>query len=131
LLEELSGDPRYRMSLLTGNFEKVARLKLARAGIGRFFPSGQGAFGSDAEEREALPPIARVRADDHPRERTVIIGDTPRDIACARADGVRCAAVATGPYATDALRDADWVAGDSSALRGILERVLAAPPGDG
>ena len=45
------------------------------------------------------------RAGGWARERTVVIGDTPRDIACARADGVRVAAVATGPFAIEALAD--------------------------
>ena len=44
-----------------------------------------------------------------PRAKTVVIGDTPRDIACARADGVRCIAVATGPYGPDDLAKADVV----------------------
>ena len=38
-----------------------------------------------------------------------MIGDTPQDIACARADGVRCVAVASGPFGADALTDADAV----------------------
>ena len=46
----------------------------------------------------------------HPPEQTVVIGDTPRDIACARADGVRCVAVTTGPFAAADLHDADHVA---------------------
>ena len=52
----------FRFSLVTGNFERIARLKLARAGIGDWFPEGQGGFGSDAEDRALLPPIARERA---------------------------------------------------------------------
>jgi phosphoglycolate phosphatase-like HAD superfamily hydrolase len=64
------------------------RVKLARAGIGDYFEPGQGGFGSDHLDRSELPAIARARADGWPRERTVVIGDTPRDIACARADGV-------------------------------------------
>ena len=111
LLGSLASDARYRLALLTGNFEPVAHLKLARAGIGAYFERGQGAFGSDAEEREALPPIARTRAGGPwPRERTVIIGDTPRDIACARADGLRVIAVTTGYYDASALAEADVVA---------------------
>src|SRR5437588_10174472 len=51
-----------RLALITGNYEPVARVKLARAGIGRYFPGGQGAFGSDAEDRVSLPAIARRRA---------------------------------------------------------------------
>ena len=111
----------FRFSLVTGNFERIARLKLARAGIGDWFPAGQGAFGSDAEEREKLPPIARARAGDWPRERTVVIGDTPRDIACARADGLRVVAVATGPFGLDELADADAVADSAAAVVAVLE----------
>jgi phosphoglycolate phosphatase len=116
-------------SLLTGNYEPVARLKLARAGIGHFFASGQGAFGSDSEDRAALPAIARRRAGPrgrpHPREDTLVIGDTPRDIACARADGVRCAAVATGPHPEAELTDADLVARNARVLREKLGSLLA------
>jgi phosphoglycolate phosphatase len=118
-LGELSSAPR--LALLTGNYEVVARLKLARAGIGKSFESGQGAFGSDSEDRAALPAIARRRAGSRgspfPRDRTIVIGDTPRDIACARADGVRCFAVASGASPADELTDADSLAGDAFELR--------------
>ena len=63
LLDGLSSREGITLALLTGNYEPVARLKLRRAGLGRYFPSGQGAFGSDAEDRAALPAIARRRAD--------------------------------------------------------------------
>ena len=113
----------FRFSLVTGNFERVARLKLERAGIGRYFAPGQGGFGSDSEHREDLPPIARERAGPPawPRERTVVIGDTPRDIACARADGLRVVAVATGPFPVEALADADAVVADAAALGPVLD----------
>jgi len=124
-LVALGGRPEaFRFSLVTGNFERIARLKLARAGIGDWFPEGQGAFGSDAEERERLPPIARSRAGGWPRERTVVIGDTPRDIACARADGVRVIAVATGPFGAEALAGADAVVDSAAALPVVLEDFL-------
>ena len=121
-LEELAARPEtFRFSLVTGNFEPVARLKLARAGIGHHFAPGQGGFGSDAEDRAALPPVARARAGDWPRERTVVVGDTPRDIACARADGVRCVAVTTGRYGPEELAGADVVARDARELRAALD----------
>jgi phosphoglycolate phosphatase-like HAD superfamily hydrolase len=130
LLEWLVTQDAARLSLLTGNYEAVGRLKLARAGIGRYFPSGQGAFGSDSENRAALPAIARRRAGPvgrpHLRDRTWVIGDTPRDIACARADGVHCVAVATGPHTADELSAADLVVRDARELRGALETVLSA-----
>ena len=109
VLEALARRDGTRLALLTGNLEPIARLKLARAGLGRFFEPGQGGFGSDHEDRTELPAIARRRAGHYPRAKTVVIGDTPRDIACARADGVRCIAVATGPYGPDDLADADVV----------------------
>jgi phosphoglycolate phosphatase len=123
LLPWLSDRDGVTLGLLTGNFEPVARLKLKRAGIGRWFPSGNGAFGSDSEDRAALPPIARRRAGRVPRAETIVIGDTPRDIACARADDVRCVAVATGQYGVDELADADAVARDATELRARLEQL--------
>jgi phosphoglycolate phosphatase-like HAD superfamily hydrolase len=124
LLDALAGRPsEFSLSLVTGNLEPVARLKLDRAGIGHHFPGGQGGFGSDHHSRAELPPIARARRSypPWPRERTVVIGDTPRDIACARADRVRVAAVATGPFAVTELADADAVADDARSLLPVLE----------
>jgi phosphoglycolate phosphatase len=126
LLPALAARPdEFRLSLVTGNLEAVARLKLERARIGRWFEPGQGGFGSDRLSRAELPAVARRRAGDWPRSRTVVIGDTPRDIACARADGVRVAAVATGPFAVEALADADAVVDDARALLPVLEDFLA------
>jgi phosphoglycolate phosphatase len=120
VLQALSAHPGVRLSLVTGNLEAVARLKLERAGLGGFFARGQGAFGSDAEDRTELPAIARARAGGYPRADTVIIGDTPRDIACARADGVRCVAVATGPYSAAELDGADVVLESAHDLLDVL-----------
>jgi phosphoglycolate phosphatase-like HAD superfamily hydrolase len=116
------------LGLVTGNFEPIARLKLRQAGIGQYFPPQQGAFGSDSEDRSALPAIARRRAGrsgvPYPRAETIVVGDTPRDIACARADGVRCIAVATGPFGLEELQDADRVVADADGLRGVLTELL-------
>jgi phosphoglycolate phosphatase len=120
-LEALASEPdTYRLALVTGNLEPVARRKLASAGIGHYFAPGLGAFGSDAEDRAALPAVARRRAGGWPRDRTVVIGDTPRDIACARADRVRVIAVATGPYSAEALADADAVVDGARAVLPVL-----------
>ena len=129
LLESLAGRDDVRLSLVTGNFEPIARMKLRRAGLGHFFEPGQGGFGSDDEDRAALPEIARRRAApggaSWPRERTLVIGDTPRDIACAHADGVRCVAVATGPHPAEDLSAADVVARDAHELARTLAEVAA------
>ena len=120
-LDALAGEPeRYRLALVTGNLEPVARRKLASAGIGHHFAAGQGGFGSDSEHRGELPAVARARAGGWPRERTVVIGDTPRDSACARADRVRVIAVATGPYSAEALADADAVVDGVRAALPVL-----------
>jgi phosphoglycolate phosphatase-like HAD superfamily hydrolase len=132
LLGWLAGVPDVKLGLLTGNYEAIAELKVAHSGLGGFFSPGQGAFGSDAEDRDALPAIARRRAGTpgtpYPRAGTIVIGDTPRDVACARADGVRCAAVASGLFGTDALIGAEAVVRDAVELRAAL-RDLGVGPG--
>ena len=124
LLGELRDRPGVVLSLVTGNLERIARVKLARAGLGDFFAGEHGGFGSDDEDRAALPAIARDRAgrdgEPYPREDTVVIGDTPLDIACARADGVRCVAVATGPFGVAELGDADAVVSSARELAAVL-----------
>lgn len=120
VLEALAAREDVHLGLLTGNLEPIARLKLNRAGLGHYFEPGLGGFGSDHEDRTELPAIARKRAGGYPRAKTVVIGDTPRDIACARADGVRCIAIATGPFKASQLADADTVLESAHDLLGAL-----------
>jgi phosphoglycolate phosphatase len=127
-LEALAAEPeRYRLALVTGNLEPVARRKLAAAGIGHYFEPGQGGFGSDSEHRSELPAVARARAGGWERERTVVIGDTPRDIACARADGVRVVAVATGSFSAAELAEADAVVDGARSVLPVLADFATAP----
>jgi phosphoglycolate phosphatase len=125
VLDTLAARDGYGLALVTGNLEAVGRMKLDRAGIGDRFAKGQGGFGSDDEDRAALPEVARIRAGTrdapYPRERTVVIGDTPRDIACARADGVHVVAVATGPFTADQLHGADAVCAHLGELPAALD----------
>lgn len=87
----------HALALVTGNLEPIARRKLELRGLGGYFPARQGGFGSDAELRPELVPIARSRAASnglpHPSSDTILIGDTPLDVAAAAADGVRCIGV--------------------------------------
>jgi phosphoglycolate phosphatase len=128
LLDTLAARDGVLLALVTGNLEPIARIKLRAAGIGHRFAAGQGGFGSDHEDRTELPAIARARAGGrsgpHPRERTIVIGDTPRDIACAQADGVRCLAVAGGPYGVEELATADAVVPDARGLLAALDSLL-------
>ncbi len=99
LLNRLAGDRRWGVGLLTGNTRHGARIKLTHFGIWDRFAFG--AFGDDHEDRNALPEVARRRARealgvDIAPVRCLVVGDTPRDIACARAGGMRAVAVATG-----------------------------------
>lgn len=104
-LETLEAD----IGLLTGNIARGAFEKLKSCGLASRF--GFGAYGSDAEDRDALPDIALDRAHEATGRRasradTWIIGDTPRDIACARAGQMNVIAVATGSYSVQDLASA-------------------------
>jgi len=94
------------LALLTGNLEHTAYLKLEAVHMRSYFRFG--AFGSDHGDRNELPLIACARATEalnrtvRPQE-AVIIGDTPRDIACGKAHGCRTVAVATGSFSEEAL----------------------------
>jgi phosphoglycolate phosphatase len=90
-------------SLLTGNLEPIARLKLASAGLDQYVAFELGGYGSDHRDRDCLVPIVRQRLQSQLGREVaaadiVVVGDTPRDIACARAGGARVLAVATGNF---------------------------------
>lgn len=99
--------------LLTGNLRTMAYAKVARIGLGEAdLPFG--AFGCDDPDRNRLPAVAARRAAralgrDVPHETLVVVGDTPRDIACARAVGAVAVAVTTGRHSADVLAEADVV----------------------
>jgi phosphoglycolate phosphatase len=93
----------HRLALLTGNPEPMARARLERLGLERFFPPGQGAFGCESESRTELIALARARAGDWPAEQTVEIGDTPRDASSAREAGIRSLLVGPGTSLADAV----------------------------
>jgi phosphoglycolate phosphatase len=102
LLDALEQHERVTLGLLTGNIEFGARRKLQAVGVA-FERFRVNAFGSDHEERPQLPLVAQQRASTFfgapmPGDRMVIIGDTPADIHCGRAIGVRAIGVATGRY---------------------------------
>jgi phosphoglycolate phosphatase len=91
-LAALERSPRYLNSLLTGNVEPAALLKLRLVGLDGFFRL-PGAFGEDSHDRRDLPALARERLSRHLR---LDLKPSPNDIACARHSGARAVAVATG-----------------------------------
>ena len=108
LLEQLAVLPNVRLGLLTGNVQPAAHMKLAPHNLNRFFTVGS--YGSDAIARNDLPPIALQRANEQGPpaftfQRTLIIGDSHRDIECARAWGISALAVATGSLDVHQLRE--------------------------
>lgn len=107
LLETLRQRSDVLLGLLTGNIEATATLKLAAAGIDPTL-FRVGAYGSQHINRDHLPALAMHRANQLTQlfftgENTVIIGDTPLDIQCARAGASKVIAVATGRYSMDTL----------------------------
>ena len=117
------------LGLLTGNIEQGATLKLASADIRT--PFRIGAFGSDCERRDGLPPVAVERARaavgvEFSRTDIVIIGDTPSDVTCGSALGARAIGVGTGRYHSDELLDAGAAAvfTDLSDTQHVLEAIL-------
>lgn len=94
------------VGLLTGNIEPVGWGKMEKLGIRDLFDFG--AFGNLADRRVDLIDIAVKRAEDifgkkFKKEDFVIIGDTPRDIECAKQGGISCIAVSTGDFSREEL----------------------------
>jgi phosphoglycolate phosphatase-like HAD superfamily hydrolase len=117
-----------RQTVVTGNVAAVARHKLEAGGLVPPIELGWGGFGDSAATRPAVARTALDRlsaAGWNPDPGEVwIVGDTPRDLACARAVGVRCALVATGrvPVGELAALGADIVLPDLSDPRPLLDR---------
>ena len=129
LLDALASRDDTYLALLTGNYEKAARLKLEHFDLWRYFACG--AFADDAPDRNSLLPkaLARIRACGGPAVQpadVIVVGDTPHDVACALAAGARPVGVATGSFSAQQLRDsgAEIVfedLGDTDAFLQLLE----------
>jgi phosphoglycolate phosphatase len=116
-----------RQTVVTGNVAAVARHKLE---AGRLIPPIEpefGGYGDSAPDRAAVARVALARLAAggwQPEPGQVwIVGDTPRDLACAQAVGVRCALVATGrrPLAELSGLGADIVLPDLADPRPLLD----------
>jgi phosphoglycolate phosphatase len=108
-LDALASGRENVLGLLTGNISEGARLKLEAYDLYSYFRLG--AFGDDSEDRNRLLPVALGKLEKTASLRLafgdcIVIGDTPRDIDCAKPYGALSVAVATGPYSSAALREA-------------------------
>jgi phosphoglycolate phosphatase len=118
-----------RQSVLTGNIRPLAALKLGLAGLGEHLDLDVGAYGDVHEVRAELVPVARQGAraaygTDFAGPLTVLVGDTPLDVAAALAAGARAVGVATGSFPAAELA----AAGAHAVLPDLTDtaRVLAA-----
>lgn len=138
VLEAVGRDDRVISSLLTGNVYPNALVKVGAFGLDRWLDLDVGAYGSDHADRDELVPIALRRLE---LERGVslgpgdvwVIGDTPRDLQCARAGGARCLLVGTGRYSTAELAPlgADAVLADLSDTRAVIDLLTGDLEADG
>jgi phosphoglycolate phosphatase len=114
-MEHCTGrEVRPSIGLLTGNLLRGAEIKLRHFNIWERFEFG--AFGSDHESRNELAAIAWARGkqrigSDLKAEEILVVGDTPKDVECARAIGANVLAVTTGGATREELSTVqpDWL----------------------
>jgi phosphoglycolate phosphatase len=127
VLSTLRKEGKVTLGLLTGNYQPAARIKLKAVGLeASWFRIN--AFGDEAPTRPDLVALAmqRYKAEHgqalQPKQ-VVVIGDTPRDVACAQAHGCVAFAVATGKWSVDELKStkADIVVSSLADPKPLLE----------
>lgn len=99
LLDALKDDSRIKLSLLTGNYEVAARIKLQHFGLQQRFQGG--VFGDNHADRDrlaidAVQQFSKAYGKQLSGQNFLIVGDTPADIQCAAAINASVIAVATG-----------------------------------
>jgi len=133
-LEALAEIPGVVQSVLTGNVRQVAEAKLAPLGLAAHLDLAVGAYGNEHEVRAELVPLARARAAtayqaDFSADATVLVGDTPLDVAAALSTGARAVSIATGQFTAAALKSAgaDAVLTDLTGTTQVVAAVLGSP----
>lgn len=93
------------LGLVTGNFGSAAAVKIPAIGL-NFNTFTANGFGDKGQRRADLVVRAREACSEVQIEHTLIIGDTPRDIACAKENNCPCLCVATGDFTAEQLYEA-------------------------
>ncbi len=126
----LAARPGVVQSVLTGNMRSVAELKLATFGLAAWLDFEVGAYGTESMARADLVPLAQERAGRKygavfDARSTVLVGDTPNDVAAGRQGGARVVAVATGRTSAAELRaaGADVVLPDLTDVDAVVAAV--------
>jgi phosphoglycolate phosphatase-like HAD superfamily hydrolase len=126
--------PGVVQSVLTGNVPAIAEAKLAAFGLDGYLDLDVGAYGDHHEVRAELVHLARRRARaaygrDFGGTATVLVGDTPLDVAAALATGARAVGVATGgsTAAELAAAGADAVLPDLADTCAVVTAIAGAP----
>ena len=129
LIEELASIDNIVLSLLTGNYEEAAWIKLRHYQLDGFFSFG--GFGDHHAARDDVARNALAAAVDHlghhvDGAQTMVIGDTPADITCARAIGAKAVGVATGSFESHQLEthEPDLLFHDFSDTRLVVEKLV-------
>jgi phosphoglycolate phosphatase len=129
-----AGQVRVVQSVLTGNVRAMAEMKLSALALDAHLDLEIGAYGESHEVRAELVHLARDNAarrygTDFSGPATVLVGDTPLDVAAALETGARVVAVATGgtTAARLAASGAHAVLPDLTDTEAVLAAILGAP----
>jgi phosphoglycolate phosphatase len=129
LLQAVAASGILGSSVVSGNLEPMARVKLEAAGLYSYLC--RGAYGSDSPRRADLPAIAKRRCQavsgvSIPLTECIVIGDTPRDLEAARFNHMKCILVATGRYSLEELSicEAELCLPDLTDTAAVLETLL-------
>lgn len=126
LLEHLRAARSATLGLLTGNYEETGCQKLMRVGIDPAWFSPR-VWGDAAPTRPDLVRVAMQRQEHATPENVIVIGDTARDVHCAKVNGCSVLGVATGPASREELLEAgaDRVVDDLSDPTPLLDMIEA------
>jgi phosphoglycolate phosphatase len=115
------------LGLLTGNYTRAVPIKLSAVGV----DVGQFSITAFGDEGESRPELVRVAMRKYQKDlgravepkRVMIIGDTPRDVHCAKVNGCVAYGVATGRHTVAELEaaGADVAAASLEDLSRMIE----------
>lgn len=129
-LKAVAAEPDLVSTVVTGNLEANALIKLRVFGMDRYVDAALGGFSSDDAHRPALVAVAQRRAGDRHGStfdvgNTVIVGDSLEDVRTGLEGGARVIAVASGTTSADRLADAgaDVVLPDLTDAPRLLQEI--------